>query len=334
MAPAPKARVPKGQVVAENDGAKINEGDLMDLRGDHSGPEEPLLRHGSQGNGHSDDRQQKRGSVTEHGSPKRTVTLRRTSSVSGSAPNAVTYNNPEMREHLKHLGPSNLASRPKSTRYNTVKIKPAAVSSQPLVATLRDFHVLPESPPHGGTGAGTINSGGKDAKDGVHALHTGYGSMERSSPSSRAETSSKAVQTPRDGPDTNGSMRQDQNQMDLSQEWNPRIGSPNALELPRRNTTSRSANLDGRPSGIARSGSITENVIDAGGIRKVVLEMTSSSDDGNSAKDGQAEGLSDVPESRDSTEDPKKQGKKKRRRRKRNNDGKASEDSPLLSGDR
>merc|ERR1711939_605664 len=51
--------------------------------------------------------------------------LRRASSGMDGNTIAVRGNMNDMREHLKHLGPSNLASRPKSTRYNTVKIKSA-----------------------------------------------------------------------------------------------------------------------------------------------------------------------------------------------------------------
>ena len=333
MAPAPKARVPKGHVLADHDGSKMDESDLIHLDGELSGPEEPLLRRISHGNGHSEDRQQKRSSITEFGSPKKTFTTRRTSSISGSVPSATAYNTPELREHLRHLGPSNLASRPKSTRYNTVKIKPAAASGQPNIASDGIVRTATEPAQQGGVGAGIISSAGKDAKDGIHALHTGYGSMDRSSPSSRPETSSKSVQTPHDGPNTNGSMGQGQNSAGLSQQERGQASrSPQPSSLLGTNTDPRPLNPGEQRIGIARSGSITENVIDAGGIRKVVLEMTSSSDESSGGADGQVDRLSDVPESKASSADPQK-GKKKRRRRKRHNDGKASEESPLLRGE-
>jgi len=61
----------------------------------------------------------------------------------------------EIREHLKHLGPSNLASRPRQTRYNTVKIKRAGNS--PSRSPQTQSHL--------------------DAKDGAHALQAGYGTL-------------------------------------------------------------------------------------------------------------------------------------------------------------
>ncbi|KFY63141.1 hypothetical protein V497_02107, partial [Pseudogymnoascus sp. VKM F-4516 (FW-969)] len=60
-------------------------------------------------------------------SPKATFMIRRSSAAADGGSVTVRGNATDMREHLKHLGPSNVASRPKTTRYNTVKIKPGVV---------------------------------------------------------------------------------------------------------------------------------------------------------------------------------------------------------------
>ena len=62
---------------------------------------------------------------------------RRSGGVDGVKPNApVTLRAANMKEHLKHLGPSNAASRPKATKYTSVKIKPG-VGTIPEGAAVR-----------------------------------------------------------------------------------------------------------------------------------------------------------------------------------------------------
>ena len=114
----------------------------------------------------------------------------------------------EMREHLRHLGPSNVATRPRATKFASVKIKPgvgtipegqattkgtdAPNGSEPYREQLqRSRSVDMTSPqqlqppitplPQEGEGAG------KEASDGVPALRQGYGTMEssKSPPSAR-----------------------------------------------------------------------------------------------------------------------------------------------------
>ena len=90
--------------------------------------------------------------------------------------------------------------------------------------------------------------------------------------------------------------------------------------------------------GPARSGSITENIVDANGVRKVVLETTSSSEsneeDGNS---GANKGQQPFEESKDSSAvnpplEERENGskKKKRRRRKHGHGSNKGEREPLL----
>jgi metal transporter CNNM len=58
--------------------------------------------------------------------PKARLNRRRSSG--GMESIEIRNQDPQLRQHLSHLGPSNLASAPKSTRINTVKIKPARVT--------------------------------------------------------------------------------------------------------------------------------------------------------------------------------------------------------------
>ncbi|TLD32342.1 DUF21-domain-containing protein [Venturia nashicola] len=115
--------------------------------------------------------------------PGTTFMLRRGSS--GGEPQAMRSSNADIRQHLKHLGPSNAASRPKATRIGTVHIKPGHVDT---LATLPETAQLSVSPsptrpvvtsPRSIRRSSEINestsllSAGHSAKDGVHALSYG-----------------------------------------------------------------------------------------------------------------------------------------------------------------
>lgn len=192
-------------------------------------------------------------SRTAFGTSPKTTFLRRSSNGPDGEAVAVRANVNDIREHLKHLGPSNLASRPKSTRYSTVKIKQAPDSRrQSRAENPEDQDLIHEEErlpaPQGGEGEGLLRSAGHDAKDGVFAVKQGYGTLDFQkgdrTPGSRSQS-----QGLHSGPssDTLGSI-------------NSAEGSP----------TSRKRQ--------ARSGSITENVVEAGGFRKMVLETSSSKD--------------------------------------------------------
>ena len=95
------------------------------------------------------------------------------------------------KEPSKNLGPSNLASRPRTTRYNTVKIKPGgaglsdAAHKHAQQSPSEPRHASASPAPQGGVGAGLLSSAGKDAKDGVIAVQAGYGTMGVSPPQSK-----------------------------------------------------------------------------------------------------------------------------------------------------
>ncbi|KAK4989719.1 cell agglutination protein Mam3 [Elasticomyces elasticus] len=192
MAPAPKLRLPKGGVVTDS---QPSEG--VGKEGDTDTPDEQTSLLDKKGEPNAGSRKP---SVTEGGP---TVMLRRRSS-NGAMPRErlvpVRSHTADMRQHLKHLGPSNVASRPKATKYSSVKIKPgvgtipenrAATSSEVRSLSNSLPLVVPEDSvpaPEGGVGTGLLSSAGKDASDGVQAVAQGYGTM--SAPTTRERSAS------------------------------------------------------------------------------------------------------------------------------------------------
>ncbi|OBT97693.1 hypothetical protein VE01_05004 [Pseudogymnoascus verrucosus] len=279
LAPAPTyRRATKGQVVADSDIPKLQSlqaspvvGLDENSKGSSSGPRQLSLD--SKAPGHSP--------VTFGTSPKATFMIRRSSAAADGGSVTVRGNATDMREHLKHLGPSNLASRPKTTRYNTVKIKPGVVKDtkdhrtsvhEDLVVFEDDSEMY--SAPYGGEGEGLLQSAGRPASDGVLALQQGYGGVDhgpgrRTSSPLRAH---KSHQADIEGPDKSQSTKGPQSP--------PR--RPQLHESDSGGTISslRSGHASPAPRkrGTARSGSITENIVDSNGVRKVVLQTTSSSD--------------------------------------------------------
>ena len=171
-------------------------------------------------------------------SPKTTAALRRTSSTTGTSNSDRGYfqmraDTPEMREHLKHLGPSNLASRPRQTRYNTVKIKPGGGSiiegpakraeGQAKSTDAKDSSMINSlaTAPRGGVGEGLLNSAGKDAKDGVFTLQTGYGTLRPDSRDSLLSSEKRKIALPSENsagdsrPGTSGSKRPRTNRAEI-----------------------------------------------------------------------------------------------------------------------
>ncbi|KAI9758371.1 MAG: hypothetical protein M1835_000599 [Candelina submexicana] len=279
-----------------------------------------------------------RASVTEFGSPKASfMPLRRSSSAAGSHAQS-THNRRNGPDGRQHLGPSNLASRPKTTRYNTVKIKTYSDTSK--TAPKQDQHKSRTESvsssklhaPQGGVGEGLLNSAGQDAKDGVHAVQAGYGSMDRTpSRSSRSQSANKGIQATPEVVEFTAEGRP-------KNERKESAGSESTLgSLHSRNGGSRPPTA--RKNRVVRSGSITETHVDAGGVKKMVIETTSSSDSAEEgAKEGEgskeAEGKADEDESKGNGEGEAERGKKKKRRRKRsgkvNGKGKDGEEEPLL----
>lgn len=123
-----------------------------------------------------------------------------------------------------------------------------------------------------------VKSAGKSASDGIRALRASYGSTAEppeafKEPNSPADVD-KAVDTRDDLADTQPRIKQGQTQN--------KDGSPSAS----RSSDSEAATSPYQPRGPTRSGSITEQVVDSHGIRKVILETGSSpSDESDKPKD-------------------------------------------------
>lgn len=325
--------MPKGAIVTDpSKNISKGEEDLIDI-GEEQNDQQPALRrmltpdhlHNLKANG------------------TQAPGMRRTSSVADTS----KQKDQRDRDQLKNLGPSNLASRPRQTRYNTVKIKPggenltehvARSTSQP---TLDPPSEVPRSEStaiaaQSAVGAGLLNSAGKDAKDGVAALQSGYGTMDGTpSPSlgkgRDSDPRNKLSISPKQTRD------QEKEEQRLTSEHQGRASSPSSTVGSLRSVASRSK----RKHGVARSGSLSENVVTAGGIKKTVLEPSSSSDDAEGRGPGPAqidgadddEGVEPPSSAEGASESQGQSGqsqKKKRRRRKRTKRG---EDQPLLEED-
>lgn len=320
MAPAPRSRIPKGEIVEQpEDTLGQGQENLIDMGdaqkpGDQETKESPAsARPSGQPNGPPDVAM----------SPQRAFhNLRRTSSAMASTDQDTSHRKgltPDIREHLKHLGPSNPASRPRTTRYNTVKVKPGAGAFADLAPKPTEV-VEPRKSSfasQGGVGAGLLNTAGKDAKDGVLALQAGYGSIPAGSPPSPKNSRSGRLYAHAE----EKALRS----RELSRQHS-RKASESTIESLESGIKSP---VLGSKRGTARSGSITENIIDAGGIKKTVLELTSSSDDPE-AKNAEASNANETGPSKDNqkqADNESKAGKKKRRRKKKKG---GDENEPLL----
>lgn len=253
MAPAPKARISKGHAIETTDPSALH------TAADHyiHVTDENLKGTESQTNPHQD--ASDRASTAILGTSPKTTFIRRASGNIDGNVIQVRGNVSDMREHLKHLGPSNLASRPKMTRYNKVKIKPghpgtrAGSRNDPVI---EDLAVL-----SGDEEEGLLASAVQRPSAEVQIRQQGYGSINR--------TASSTPRLPR------------------SRDYSPTRSEPGRFESNyRERSKDTTESLDTHSNNpvrtkrnIARSGSITENIIDAGGIRKVVLETHSSGED-------------------------------------------------------
>lgn len=337
--PAPTRRISR-HLAAEPQGVQPPASDLFDIQ------EHDLLS--------PDDLHPVQTTDTLVGKSKAVSALRRHSSASnnaGETPRPKRAATDEIMEHLKHLGPSNPAQRPKATRYTTVKIKPGTEATTNSGGHVVDGVSTPvrrisESMTdyHGGIGEGILKSGGKGASDGVQALQQGYGAISSSPSDKRPQSATKGIQADLLSPDQ---AKFPNHVHDDSQHPQPKSkdSSSTINSLPESRPRSRSPYYHSK--GPARSGSITENIVDTNGFRKVVLETTSSSESneeednsgankGHSNLDGGAKGSNATraeaslkgasAEAEETTTSSSK--KKKRRRRKRGNG--TGETEPLL----
>jgi metal transporter CNNM len=309
--PAPRNKVPRSGFYTDGTMSQISE-DESGNRTDGELTHHVIRRISS----HDYQPRTKANSIDLSSSPRTTFLMRRVSGTSEVMDGNIVSrraNAPEIKEHLKHLGPSNLASHPKSTRYNAVKIKRSTTgmaTSSPLKSVEQAPAIVRnQTVAGGGIGEGTVKSAGKDASDGAHAVQVGYGTLERTEPNKSNDSNKRPSQPERP---TSVSSKL----------------SASTLGSLRRVQATVSTPILSRG---ARSGSITENVIETGGIRKVILETTSSSsssEEVHEIRDSQvaveSSGGEDGAAPHDAT------GSKKKRRRKRKKVG-SSESVPLLS---
>ena len=335
-------RVPKGKVVTDPDDTIADaEENLIDLGEDNKEPQQAMRRYPTS-DGHI---ARVNGVLSDLGSPPRVQNaLRRTSSTAIGSDREGQERSGSKGDHdkFKNLGPSNLASRPRQTRYNTVKIKPGggladgtSMRSQdtPTSDTPRAQSITAQGgiAAQGGIGAGLVGAG-KDAKDGVLALQSGYGTINSGSP-----------------PSPNNSRRGNLAALAENGTEGSRQNSPenHRSGLKESSRTASQDTVGSMHSGVfspktkrrpARSGSITENIIDAGGFKKTVLEMTSSSDDNDNGgatiySEGSYDGNGSEGKENNKQGSSGGRGKKKRRRRKRKGgDGAGNAEREALLG--
>lgn len=233
--PAPKARIQRKDIMLKD--AAVKDGTLVDLS-----EEEGNYARRASGGGRNE-------ALVSSGSPKPTAFFMRRGSAGQKV--SVKANFEDMREHLKHLGPSNPASNPKSTRVSAVKIKPG----------------LSQSPEQRRSDSAATDTLVADLEDDVDERTTllrpdqryQHGHIEYGS-----RTANDASATSGAGITVNVDSEQARNGSTNDNSPTDSTGSNSNLGVPRRSR------------GHARSGSITENVIEAGGVRKVVLRLSST----------------------------------------------------------
>jgi metal transporter CNNM len=351
MAPAPRARVPRGRVITDVS-RKPSEQPLIDVEDT------------AQPNGNAP-RKLSLPETSEN--PQLTSFLVRRRSSGNQAQEPIRSDDPELYRHLKHLGPSNAANRPKSTRINTVKIKPANSPAIPQTIPENERPAIPDrssviSPSgvvmqepnnglQGGVGEGLLTSAGREASDGVHSVAVGYGTMapggDRMSWKSGRSGHSKVrdpddePQSPRSNANGNESLvvdntkqQDDTKDGEESRERSRSVSTIASLRSSRSKSPPKKRHT-------ARSGSISENIVDVNGIKKIVLETTSSSDSDDKVllvapADGAQDESHDHSEAESANPGSQAGGTKKKRKKrgkKKKQAGGGSESQPLL-GDR
>lgn len=343
--PAPRTRITRSQGLSESPTVNGVAVDLINIAEDDTLSSEDVQREEAQ-RLKVVDGAQTRGKAILQG------VRRRSSATNSNVTDFNTTKRPstdELREHLRHIGPSNLASRPKATRYASVKIKPGnAEANKPTPDSGRMTPPrrisLSTSDYQAGIGEDVLGSGGKEASDAVQAIQQHQGGPG-SEPRSPDPPKSEQIE--------HSEIRY--GNIDQSESRGRRSPAPSEsgrshstiMSLPRHGA-SRSRSPTFLSNGPARSGSITENVVDAHGIRKVVLETTSSSssnedEDNSGANKGRYRGQSSHGKNgrqsgsvslrggdQEDGDDIAVFSTKKRRRRKKKSPQRKSEEEPLL----
>lgn len=251
-----------------------------------------------------------------------------------------------MKEQFK-LGPSNLASKPRQTRYSNFKIKPGvaqATDARPLRQTKsyydkRSPKASPQTPQMAGSvGETQLASAGRDASDAVREVRQGYGTMDRPWTGERRNTDKGDTykSTDQDEEGEGEELRKENSDDSLLRPSRAERGAKSPVSLSQSPTRQRHA----------RSGSILEQTVDAGGIKKIVLEPNTDSDNNEDEANENNEGDDDIDALEKAGQNGDSQGqkenmsnktasrKKKNSRKKKKKGGKNDDESsqPLLGG--
>lgn len=301
MAPAPKARFQRRPSQSGRPEVEVTDGKSSE---DTKVGEEESLE--------TDDNRKKNLTLNEpsqardrSGSPLSTLLLRRSSAgIDGRMENvSVRASFDDIKQHLKHLGPSNPASNPKTTRSTTVKIKPGiVVHEQPRSGSTVEeaIHEAPQDEEEDETTS--LLRGKLIPKDGAHALASSYGatgagplsrSLDNSQPS--APLINTIDTTNQEDQATQTSAHPSTTNLPATAATTATTATTAPMERELRSkksgsgksTSGSEAELVDSPVGpyghrkglFARSGSITEQVVETRGIKKTVLETTSSNED-------------------------------------------------------
>ncbi|KAI8962668.1 DUF21-domain-containing protein [Daldinia sp. FL1419] len=303
--PAPKARALRRELMAKD--LEIRNSTLIDIEED--GQEPRPKRDTSVGS---------RTDASAFGSSPKMATLlmrRRSAGQDGQLVHTmvpVKANFEDMRDHLKHLGPSNPASNPKSTRVSAVKIKPgstAASSAQQRSSSVATDDIAEDLVTAVDERTSLLGPQ-LNAKDGIQALQQSYTESASNPPTE--------IVTNFEGGNSEQVTKGTQTKLSAV---------PESDTSPTQDSTTES--LDsihdaiGRRRGHVRSGSITENIVESGGIRKVILEANDSPSDTEGQKStlpapSDEDGTSSAATATATASTKGNKGKKKNRRKNRN----------------
>ncbi|KAF1936253.1 DUF21-domain-containing protein [Clathrospora elynae] len=329
MAPAPRARVPRAKSVVDPP---------------RKPSEQLVVESDTDAEQHNGETAPRKTSMPENDTLKPAFMLRRRSSGSRGAMSPLRSDDPSFMKHLKHLGPSNAATRPKQTRINTVKIKPGQMPDIPKTipehaqAPAEVTVVAQEShAPEGGIGEGLLASAGREASDGVHSVAVGYGTMAPNGDriswrSGRSPGATEDLLSPK----ANGNENDEDAHLVVDNTTEEQKGrSQSVSTVGSLNDVPSRSRSPPKKRHTARSGSISENVVDFNGIKKMVLETTSSSDSDDKARGSQVDGHEDQKHSETESSNVGWQGASKKKRKKRGKKKKggasdSSETQPLL----
>lgn len=265
--------------------------------------------------------------------------------VSSAVP--VRTNLDDIREHLKHLGPSNPANNPKNTRLTSVKIKPGSGSQgQALRSPLPDVPPgtvhetsdllirLSEPNDHEADEQTSLLSHTNMAsKDGVQALRQSYGAASATDAQQRVLSSSPQQPTKSNKSDDNSQKPRERTQSGIYNRIGT-IAETSPIRDPDTGASSPTSERSGPTTPLpkrstVRSGSITENIFESErGFRKVVLETNSSNEDEDEIEENATHSAAEADSSpqgkgassstnEDGQENGSKAGKKKNKRKKK-----------------